>query len=59
MRKCKSKDCNTMLEDDYKSKYCERCLNEKASNTKSVIKIAGGVLASVVLVIGWIFGRKK
>ena len=59
MRKCKSKDCNTMLEDNYKKKYCERCLNNRANVFKKSMKIGGTIIGCVSLAIGLFFRKKR
>ena len=59
MRKCKSKDCNTMLEDNYKKKYCEKCLNNRAGVFKKSLKIGGTVIGVFSLAAELFFRRKR
>ena len=56
-RRCKNKECNKILPDGYKYKYCESCMNKKAHNAKNILATTLGV-AAFVLTLGH-FGRKK
>lgn len=44
---CKSKDCQKVLPEDYKYKYCEACRNRRVDNIKKVGKAVGGGLATL------------
>lgn len=46
---CKSKKCQRILPEGYKSKYCENCMGKRAGTAKNAIKSATA-LGSVVLI---------
>lgn len=58
---CKSKNCETILPDGYKSKYCESCLNERAQNTKKGLKTGLSLFGAGLLffITKGRFGGKK
>lgn len=56
-RRCKNKECNKVLPDGYKHKYCESCMNKQAHSAK---KILGATLGIALFVItAGRFGGKK
>lgn len=48
IRLCKNKDCQKILPDGYKYKYCEACRNKQAHTGKNILK---GIAACAVAVI--------
>lgn len=48
-KKCK---CGRILPEGYKHKYCEKCRNKQADNTKKgIIAILGGIGALIFTII--------
>lgn len=56
-RRCKNKECNRVLPDDYKYKYCESCMNKNAHKAKNILATTLGV-ALFIVTLGH-FGGKK
>lgn len=48
---CKSKDCKKVLSVGYKYKYCEACRNKHVEKIKKILKVVGGTVASVAVVV--------
>lgn len=56
-KRCKNKECNKVLPDGYRHKYCESCMNKKAHNAKNIL---GTTLAiGLFIITAGHFGRRK
>ena len=54
-RKCKNKNCQKILPEGYKYKYCENCRNGRAQTAKNVFKgVCGGILTVGALAIAFV-----
>lgn len=55
------KNCNKILPEGYKKKYCQSCMNKRVQKTKKGIKTILGTVASVAIAIVTFgkFGSKK
>lgn len=36
-KRCKNKECNKVLPERYKHKYCESCMNKQAHKVKNIL----------------------
>ena len=55
-RKCKNKECNKVLPDDYKYKCCQSCMNKNAHAAKNILGTTLGI-ALFIVTLGR-FGKK-
>ena len=64
LRVCKNKNCQKILPEGYKHKYCEACRNQHAQTAKNALKWFGASVATaasvvVVVVTGGRINPKK
>ena len=54
IRVCKNKECQKILPDGYKYKYCEACRNQQAQTVKKVLKgvgVGAGTVATIAITL--------
>jgi len=56
-KRCKNKECNKVLPDGYKHKYCESCMNTKAHTVKNILGTSLAVF--LFFITAGHFGGKK
>lgn len=51
IKKCKNKECQKILPEGCKYKYCEACRGKRAENTKSGLTATLGVIISIGAIV--------
>ena len=57
IKRCKNKECNKILPEGYKYKYCESCMNKKAHNARNILGATLGI-ALAIITAGHFKGKK-
>lgn len=51
IKKCKNKECQKIMPEGCKYKYCEACRSKRAENTKKGLEIAGGAILTALTIV--------